>query len=77
MGADCRGSVAFNKVLSEKRAKFVADFLVQHGIAKNRLEVLGLGSSAPLARCPGDDCAACTEEEHYHNRVLEFRVLKL
>ncbi len=74
---DCRGSAEYNQKLSEKRAKFVVNYLVQHGIKASRLEAKGLGDSEPLARCPNDDCAQCQEEQHYLNRVLEFRVLKL
>ncbi len=41
---DCRGSVASNKILSDKRALSVVNYLVKHGIARSRLTYVGLGS---------------------------------
>ncbi len=72
---DCRGSVEYNKVLSTNRALSVLNYLADHGIKRNRLEYIGLGSTMPTVPCP--DCQSCTEQEHYVNRVLEFRVLEL
>lgn len=40
---DKRGSVQFNKVLSEARARVVKEFLVQQGVNGGRLEASGLG----------------------------------
>lgn len=40
---DKRGSVQFNKVLSEARARVVKEFLVQQGVNEGRLEASGLG----------------------------------
>jgi outer membrane protein OmpA-like peptidoglycan-associated protein len=42
------GDAAFNQKLSENRAKAVADFLISKGIAADRLEYEGKGSSEPL-----------------------------
>jgi outer membrane protein OmpA-like peptidoglycan-associated protein/tetratricopeptide (TPR) repeat protein len=72
---DCRGSVASNKALSDKRALSVVDYFVKHGIPRERLEYLGLGNTRPKAPCP--DCSTCTEKEHSLNRILEFKVLQL
>jgi outer membrane protein OmpA-like peptidoglycan-associated protein/tetratricopeptide (TPR) repeat protein len=72
---DCRGSVASNKILSDKRALSVVNYFIKHGIAKDRLEYIGLGNTRPKAACP--DCKACTEKEHSLNRILEFKVLQL
>jgi outer membrane protein OmpA-like peptidoglycan-associated protein len=40
---DKRGSVQFNKVLSEARARVVKEFLVRQGVNGERLEASGLG----------------------------------
>jgi outer membrane protein OmpA-like peptidoglycan-associated protein len=40
---DKRGSVQFNKTLSEARARIVKEFLVRQGVNGERLEALGLG----------------------------------
>ena len=42
------GSEAFNKQLSEARAKAAVDFLISRGIAADRLQYEGKGSSEPL-----------------------------
>lgn len=42
------GDAAFNQKLSENRAKAVVDFLISKGIAADRLEFEGKGSSEPL-----------------------------
>lgn len=72
---DCRGSVTYNKTLSEKRAIAVVNYLTEKGIAKKRLKYTGLGATRPKVDCP--TCAECTEEEHHLNRILEFKVLHL
>jgi outer membrane protein OmpA-like peptidoglycan-associated protein len=72
---DCRGSVASNKTLSDRRAKAVADYLISKGIYRQRLQYLGLGFTRPKVNCPV--CTECTEQQHYLNRILEFRVLQL
>lgn len=42
------GDAAFNQKLSDNRAKAVVDFLISKGIAADRLEYEGKGSSEPL-----------------------------
>ncbi len=51
--ADERGSVELNEELSVKRAESVRERLIQAGIAAERLQVRGVGPSAPTA--PGTD----------------------
>lgn len=46
---DASGSAAANRDLSRRRAQAVADFLAGSGVARNRLDVVGFGSSRPLA----------------------------
>ncbi len=72
---DCRGSVELNKDLSNRRALAVVDFLVKNGIERSRLEYIGLGFTEPTIQCPV--CDQCTEEQHYLNRLLDFKVLHL
>ncbi|ARS26766.1 OmpA family protein [Sphingomonas sp. KC8] len=45
---DASGSAAANRDLSRRRAQAVADFLATSGVARNRLDVVGFGSSRPL-----------------------------
>ncbi|PID90362.1 MAG: hypothetical protein CSA97_03240, partial [Bacteroidetes bacterium] len=46
---DNRGSAAYNRKLSERRAKSVADYLISHGISKDRFSVKGYGPDRPKA----------------------------
>jgi len=69
---DSRGSLGFNRSLSKKRAKAVLNYLVNQGIARNRLTSKGLGEKELLNKCA--DGVECTEEEHQQNRRSEFIV---
>ena len=44
---DYKGSEAYNKKLSQERANNVVAYLVEHGIAKDRLTPVGYGKSKP------------------------------
>ncbi len=67
---DAQGEDNSNKLLSEKRAKTVMDYILSKGIEKERLTYKGLGESKILNRCKnGIDCS---EEEHKLNRRTEF-----
>lgn len=62
------GSAAYNKTLSENRAKAVVDYLVKNGINSNRLTYKGYGFDQPIAT---ND----TEEGRQQNRRTEFKVV--
>jgi len=62
------GSAAYNKKLSEERAKSVYDFLVSHGINKDRLTYVGYGFEKPIAT---ND----TEEGRQLNRRTEVKII--
>lgn len=66
---DSQGTKEYNKELSRKRAKAVYDYLVENGIAKNRLSYKGFGESQPIA---DND----TEEGRAKNRRTEFVVIE-
>lgn len=63
------GSAAYNKTLSENRAKAVVNYLTKKGISADRLEFAGYGFSQPVA---SND----TEKGRQQNRRTEFKVLK-
>ena len=44
---DYRGSAAYNKTLSQRRAEAVVTYLVAHGIPKDRLTPMGYGKEKP------------------------------
>jgi outer membrane protein OmpA-like peptidoglycan-associated protein len=45
---DAKGSAAYNRTLSIKRAQAVRDYLVQHGIQASKISIEGFGKSFPL-----------------------------
>ena len=47
------GSQAYNQKLSERRADAVRDYLVSKGVAKDKIETLGMGKTQPV---PGVVC---------------------
>jgi outer membrane protein OmpA-like peptidoglycan-associated protein len=46
---DAIGTEAYNKKLSERRSKSVADYLISKGIDKNKLESVGFGEANPVS----------------------------
>jgi outer membrane protein OmpA-like peptidoglycan-associated protein/tetratricopeptide (TPR) repeat protein len=65
---DNKGSAAYNKTLSENRAKSVVDWLIGKGINQNRMTYKGLGFDQPIAT---ND----TEEGRQMNRRTEFKII--
>ncbi len=47
------GTQAYNQKLSERRANAVRDYLVSKGVAKDKIETLGMGKTQPV---PGVKC---------------------
>ncbi len=46
--ADKQGAENYNKSLSAKRAKAIEDYLIQHGIERDRLNPISMGESDPV-----------------------------
>ncbi|HCU90646.1 MAG TPA: hypothetical protein DGR97_11915, partial [Gammaproteobacteria bacterium] len=65
---DSRGSDAYNQQLSQKRAEAVTTYLINGGVAADRLSAVGYGESAPVA--PND-----TAENMYRNRRVDLIVV--
>jgi outer membrane protein OmpA-like peptidoglycan-associated protein len=55
-GADPRGSVVYNKRLSERRAQAVKDYLVERGVAADRIVNAASGEGLPTCREAGEAC---------------------
>jgi outer membrane protein OmpA-like peptidoglycan-associated protein/tetratricopeptide (TPR) repeat protein len=70
---DCRASHAYNEKLSDSRAKASRQWLVDKGIAPNRLTAKGYGETRLVNHCA--DGVKCSEEEHQQNRRSEFIVV--
>jgi len=70
---DCRGEVDYNINLSQKRAESAVNYLLESGIAPERMKAKGYGESKPMDTCNCDDC---TEEQHQINRRTTFKIVK-
>ncbi len=68
---DCRGNDDYNQVLAQRRAESAVNYLVNKGIAAEKLTAVGYGERSPAANCA---CKQCTEEEHQTNRRTTFKV---
>jgi len=66
---DSTGSVEYNKVLSEKRALSVVNYLIRNGISADRLKYKGYGNNSPL----GDNV---TIEGRKLNRRTEAKIVE-
>lgn len=64
---DNTGDESYNRVLSEKRAKNVADLFVKNGVPGSRVSSRGYGSARPLA-------PNTTAENKAKNRRVEIRL---
>lgn len=70
---DSRGSSAYNKKLSERRAKASASYIKKHISDPDRIYGKGYGESQIINRCV--DGVKCSDEEHEVNRRTEFKVI--
>ena len=76
---DCRQTVKYNLVLSDRRAKSTIDWLVTKGVDKSRLTGKGYGESQLVndCGCEPTNKSNCTEEQHQANRRSEFIITAL
>ncbi|GGE23455.1 OmpA family protein [Psychroflexus planctonicus] len=70
---DSRAGDAYNKILSEKRAKSTVAYIAEKGISANRVSGKGYGETQLVNNCSNN--VDCTEEEHALNRRSEFIIL--
>lgn len=69
---DSRGNDAYNKALSQRRATSTLKYLVENGIAEERLSAVGLGETELVNKCSNG--VPCSAAEHQKNRRSEFIV---
>ncbi|WP_234734124.1 OmpA family protein [Tellurirhabdus bombi] len=67
---DNQGDWNLNLKLSEDRVQAVKSYLIEHGVAQNRVQTKAWGPSKPIA-------SNSTEEKRRLNRRVEFTILKL
>ena len=71
---DSRGKDSYNLWLSQKRAEATVDYMVQNGIAKDRLTSEGFGETKLINQCAnGVECSAA---KHEMNRRSEFIIVE-
>lgn len=76
---DCRGTVAANNKLSQKRAVSSAEYIRKRIANPGRITGKGYGETRLLnsCGCEGSVKSTCPEEEHAKNRRTEFIILKM
>ncbi len=71
---DSRSAADYNLKLSQRRADAAKKYIVEKGIAQNRIVAVGYGETRLLNRCA--DGVECSEEEHQLNRRTEIKTIK-
>lgn len=69
---DARGTDAYNRDLSQKRAESAVGYIVSEGVEAYRITAKGYGESQLANRCA--DGVNCSEEEHQKNRRTMLRI---
>ena len=73
---DAIGSRAYNKILSDKRAKATKDYLLSKGIDASRIaSAIGYGEDVPLNNCSSGN--PCDRQKHQENRRSEFIIVSM
>ncbi len=73
---DSRGKRAYNKYLSDKRAKSTQEYLISQGISPARIQsAIGYGEERLLNDCDGT--VRCSPAQHQLNRRSEFIIVKM
>ncbi|MEO1625415.1 MAG: OmpA family protein, partial [Bacteroidota bacterium] len=70
---DSQGTTPYNRKLSQRRAESAKAWLVEKGIAEERIKPVGYGESKILNQCVNG--VRCTDDEHRVNRRTEFQII--
>lgn len=74
---DSRGTKAYNRLLSTRRAQSTRDYIISRGISSERISrAEGFGEDRLLNNCNDANQKKCTEEEHQQNRRSYFYIVK-
>ncbi len=65
------GAVAYNQILSDKRAKSTYDYLIGLGVKTSQMTYKGFGESQLIQKCD-----SCSKDENRKNRRSEFIIVK-
>lgn len=72
---DSRGTDEYNIALSQTRALYAQDFLIERGINPVRISAKGYGETQLRNEC--SDGVPCDDRQHAYNRRIEVKVLKI
>lgn len=72
---DSRGTSAYNLALSQTRALYAQDYLIEQGVAPQRITARGYGETQLRNAC--SDGVSCTEKQHAYNRRIEVKILEV
>jgi outer membrane protein OmpA-like peptidoglycan-associated protein len=72
---DARATALYNQKLSQRRAESAVKYIIQRGIAKDRIKPKGYGESQLINEC--SDGVDCPEEMHQQNRRTEFKIIQI
>ena len=67
---DARGPLPYNDLLGDNRAKSAKRYLMNKGVAEDRITTNSLGERKPINECKDD--VYCTEEKHQANRRVDI-----
>jgi len=71
---DVRGNNAYNKYLSDKRAKSTRDYIISRGIDSKRIvSAIGYGEERLINKC--EQGVSCSRAQHQLNRRSEFIIV--
>ena len=70
---DAQGLSRYNEDLSQRRANSAKQYLLDRGIAPDRIQAVGYGEEVLLNRCVNG--VRCSDEEHQFNRRTEFKII--
>ena len=68
--ADQQGPAAYNRMLAQRRAESVKQFLVELGVPERSVKVVAIGQEASLCDDPGKECQQLNRRVHLEIRNL-------
>lgn len=71
---DIRGPKRYNQDLSQKRAQSATNWLIERGVASERIKPVGYGEELIINKCKQG--TRCSEEEHRFNRRTEVKIIE-
>lgn len=72
---DSRGEDEYNLELTQRQAEALKQFLMEQGIAEERIVARGFGESQLVNHCKND--IKCSSSEHIQNRRVEYVIIGL